>query len=387
MRAYKTEIKLSDAQKKIFKQTVGTCRFVYNFFLAHNQERYANNEKFMSGMDFSKWLNNEFIPNNPEYAWIKDVYAKAVKQSIMNAEKAFKWFFKGQSKYPRFKKKKNQDVKMYFVKNDAKMIIQCDRHRIKIHTLGWVKLKEFGYLPTHSIIRSGTVSQKAGRYYISVLVDEDIPINKDGLANGIGIDLGIKEFAITSNQEVSIKNINKTSRVKKLEKSLKRQQRKLSRKCESLKSNKRKGGTATSQNIQKQVLKVQILHHRLANIRENHINQAVNKVIKQKPRFVTIEDLNVRGMMKNRHLAKAVAQQCFHQFQSKLEAKCKSNGIELRIVDRFYPSSKRCSCCGFKKTDLKLSDRTYICDDCGNEMDRDMNAAVNLQNATIYKLA
>lgn len=388
MKSYKTEIQLNDSQKQIFNQTVGACRFVYNFYLAHNQERYKNGDKFMSGMDFSKWLNNAFIPNQPEHSWIKKVYAKAVKQSVMNAEKAFKRFFKGESKFPRFKKKKNQDVKIYFVKNDAKTIIPCERHRIKIPTLGWVKLKEFGYLPTKSIIKSGTLSQRAGRYYVSVLVDEQIEKTNATYSDGIGIDLGIKDFAILSNQNKPVKNINKTLSMKKLEKSLKRQQRKLSRKYESNKKSKnKKEETATRQNIQKQVLKVQKLHQQITNIRENHINQTVNTIVKQKPRYITIEDLNIRGMMKNRHLAKAVAQQCFHQFKVRLEAKCEINGIELRMVNRFYPSSKLCSCCGHKKADLKLSERIYVCNYCGNEMDRDRNAAVNLKNAKIYKVA
>lgn len=388
IRAYKTEVQLNETQKKIFNQTVGVCRFIYNFYIAHNKEVYEKEKKFVSGMDFSKWLNNKFIPNNPEYSWIKDVYAKAVKQSIMNAEKAFKRFFNGLSKFPRFKKKKDQDVKMYFVKNDTKMIIQCERYRIKIPTLGWVRLKEFGYLPTKLIIKSGTVSQKAGRYYISVLVEEEVKFDDSVYSDGIGIDLGIKNFATISNQDKPIKNINKTAKVHKLEKSLKRQQRKLSRKYESLKKNKNKKEEATTrQNIQKQVLKVQKLHQRLTNIRENHINQTVSSIVKQKPRFITIEDLNVSGMMKNRHLVKAIAQQCFNRFQVKLESKCKTLGIELRVVDRFYPSSKLCSCCGYRKNDLKLSDRIYICDNCKNEIDRDMNAAINLKNAKIYKVA
>lgn len=390
MKSYKTEIKLNQKQAAIFNQTIGVCRYVYNFFIAYNQERYKNNEKFMSGKDFSKWLNNSFIPDNSEYVWIKSVYAKAVKQSIINADKAYRRFFRGESKFPRFKKKKNQDVKMYFVKNDAKTIIQCERHRIKIPTLGWVKIKEKGYLPTNTIIRSGTVSQKAGRYYVSVLVDEEIKsVGCGDFSDGIGIDLGIKEFAIISNQKNPVKNINKTLKVRKLEKSLKRQQRKLSRKYESDKRQNlnKKEESATRQNLQKQVLKVQRLHHRISDIRENHINQTVNTIVKQKPRYITMEDLNVKGMMKNRHLAKVVAQQCFDQFKIKLEVKCKANGIELRIVERFYPSSKLCSHCGYKKNDLKLSDRVYICDNCDHVMDRDMNAAINLKNAKIYKVA
>ena len=142
LKSYKTEINPTLEQKQIINRTIGVCRFVYNFYLAHNKEIYDKEKRFVSGYDFSKWLNNEFIPNNQEYNWIKDVSSKAVKQSIMNADRAFKNFFKGKSYFPKFKKKSKSDVKMYFVKTDSKIIIPCERHRIKIPTLGWVQLKE-----------------------------------------------------------------------------------------------------------------------------------------------------------------------------------------------------------------------------------------------------
>ena len=387
LRGYKTEIHPTEEQKIIIDKTLGVCRFIYNFYLSHNKEIYEKEKRFVSGMDFSKWLNNEFIPNNPEYERIKEVGSKAVKQAIMNAEKAFKRFFKKQSKFPRFKKKKNQDIKAYFPKNN-KSDWTVERHRVKIPTLGFVRLKEKGYIPTNGIVKSGTISFKAGKYYVSVLVEDEKDYTFDEFNEGIGIDLGIKDLAIVSNLESPFKNINKTKEVRRLEKQLKREQRKLSRKYESLKKqNKNKEGRATRQNIQKQIAKVQRIHKRLSNIRENHINQTVNKIVKTKPSYVTIEDWNVRGMMKNRHLAKAVSQQCFHQFKTKLQWKCKIYGIELRIVDRFYPSSKVCSECGCIKKNLKLSDRIYICSECGMVMDRDKNASINLANAKIYKIA
>jgi len=337
-------------------------------------------------MDFSKWLNNEFIPNNPECSWIKDVSSKSVKQSIMNAERAFRNFFKKKSGFPKFKKKNKSDVKMYFVKTDAKVIIPCERHRIKIPTLGWVQLKEKGYIPTKDIIRSGTVSYKAGRYYVSVLVDEDsctqVSLNHDG----IGVDLGVKDLAVCSNGSV-YKNINKTNNVKKLEKKLKREQRKLSRKYESLKlRNKIMKGEATRQNIKNQVLSVQKLHHKLSDTRSDYINKVVNDLVKTKPSYITIENLNVSGMMKNKHLAKAIAQQKFFELRMKLQNKCNQYGIELRVVDRFYPSSKICHSCGCIKSDLKLSDRTYTCE-CGYVEDRDYNASLNLRDAKTYNIA
>ncbi|AGK98635.1 RNA-guided endonuclease InsQ/TnpB family protein [Clostridium pasteurianum] len=385
-KAYKIEIKPTKEQKIKIHQTIGVSRFIYNFYIANNKETYEIDKKFFSGMDFSKWLNNEYIPNNQDKAWIKEVSSKATKQAIMNGEKAFKKFFKGESGFPKFKKKKNQDIKAYFPKNN-KTDWTLERHRVKVPTLGWIRLKEFGYVPVDSIVKSGTVNQKADRYYISILVEEDIKINEGPCSKGIGIDLGLENFAICSNG-LTKKNINKTTVVKKLEKKLKREQRKLSRKYESLKlRDKKMKGKAARQNIQKQVVKVQKLHQRLANIRTDYINKTVRELIKQKPSFITIEDLAVSNMMKNRHLAKAVAGQKFYEFRTKLISKANQNNIEIRIVNRFYPSSKTCSCCGAYKKDLKISDRVYKCDNCKTELDRDLNASINLANAKEYKTA
>ena len=389
LKSFKTEIKPTQEQIAKINRTIVTCRYLYNFYLAHNKELYDKGEKFMSAKSFSVWLNNEYIPDNQDKSWIKEVSSKAAKQSLENANRAFSRFFKGQSGFPRFKKKSNQDVKMYFVKTDAKAVIRCERHRIKIPTLGWVRLKEKGYIPTTKqgyVIKSGTVSCKAGRYYVSVLID--VPDTEKTRLNdfGLGIDLGVKEFAVISDGVIK-KNINKTAKLKKLEKKLKRNQRCLSRKYEDLKKrNNKMKGEATRQNIQKQVLKVQKLHHRIDNIRTDYINKTIAEIVKTKPSYITIEDLNVKGMMKNRHLSKAVASQKFYEFRTKLEKQCKESGIEVRVVDRFYPSSKLCHCCGFIKKDLKLSDRIYKCD-CGYTCDRDFNASLNLRDAKTYKTA
>lgn len=383
-RAYKIEIKPTQEQKDKIHQTIGVSRFIYNFYIAYNKEVYEREGKFISGMDFAKWLNNEYIPNNQDKKWIKDVSSKATKQAIMNGDRAFRDFFKKIKGFPKFKKKKNQDVKAYFPKNN-KTDWNIERHRVKIPTLGWIRLKEFGYIPTNSIVKSGTVSQKADRYYVSILVDEDnIQVSKSN-NEGMGIDVGIKDFAICSNNKV-YKNINKTSKVKKTEKKLKREQRKLSRKYEGLKiRNKKEKGEATRQNIQKQIFRVQKLHQRLSNIRTDYINKTLSSIVKQKPSYITIEDLNVSGMMKNKHLSKAIASQKFFEFRTKLISKCKENNIELRIVDRFYPSSKTCSSCGEIKKDLKLKDRVYKCN-CGLIINRDLNASINLKNAKKYKI-
>ncbi|MBI5976270.1 RNA-guided endonuclease InsQ/TnpB family protein [Clostridium perfringens] len=385
-RAYKVEINPTDKQKSKIHQTIGVSRFVYNFYIAHNKEIYHREGKFVSGMDFSKWLNNEYIPKNQDMKWIKEVSSKATKQAIMNGDKAFRDFFKKAKGFPKFKKKKNQDVKAYFPKNN-KTDWTLERHKVKIPTLGWVRLKEFGYIPVNSIVKSGTVSQKADKYYVSILVEEDDKKVYKSTNEGLGIDLGVKEFVVCSNG-IKFKNINKTSTVKKVEKKLKREQRKLSRKYESLKIRNKnlKEGRATSQNIQKQLVKVQKLHQRLTNIRTDYINKIVSSIIKQKPSYITIEDLAVSNLMKNKHLSKAIASQKFFEFKTKLMFKCKENHIELRIVDRFYPSSKTCSSCRKVKKDLKLSDRVYKCD-CGLTIDRDLNASINLKNAKEYKIA
>ena len=382
LKSFKTEINPTDEQKVKINKTIGTCRYIYNFYLGYNKELHDKGEKFMTGKSFSVWLNNEYIPNNPDKAWIKEASSKSVKKSIENGCTAFIRFFKHQSAFPNFKKKGKSDVKMYFVKNHPKDLT-CERHRIKIPTLGWVRIKEKGYIPTTKDgrkIKSGTVSIKAGRYYVSVLVE--IPdVNIANSSNdGIGIDLGLKDLAVVSDGKI-YKNINKSARVKKLEKKLRREQRCLSRKYENLKK-----GKSTQKNIQKQKLKVQKLYHKIDNIRTDYINKTIAEIVKTKPSYIAIEDLNVSGMMKNRHLSKAVASQRFYEFRAKLKAKCADNGIELRVVDRWYPSSKMCHCCGAIKKDLKLSDRIYRCD-CGYVEDRDFNASLNLRDAVTYEVA
>ena len=386
-RAYKTEIKPTQKQIEKINQSIGICRWLYNSYLAKNKELYeqykqgliTKEKAFMSANDFDKYTNNE-VKVLDDFKWINNCGSKARKKSMCNAETAYKRFFKGQSKFPKFKKKSKSDVKLYFPKNN-KGDWKVERHRIMIPTLKNVRLKEYGYIPVGAKVISGTVSKKADRYYVSVIVDIDAPIIKN-TNKGIGIDLGLKDFAICSDGNI-YKNINKTQRIRKLEKKLKREQKRLSRKYEFL---KKRGGTATKSNINKKIVKVQKLHHRLDNIRTDYINKTISRIVNQKPKFITIEDLNVKGMMKNKHLSKAVAEQKFYEFRNKLTTKCNALGIELRIVDRFYPSSKLCHCCGSIKKDLKLKDRIYKCE-CGYIEDRDYNASLNLRDCKTYNIA
>ena len=383
LKSFKTEINPTEEQKVRIRKTIGTCRFIYNFYLAHNKELHESGKKFMSSSRFRVWLNNEYLPSHPEYSWIKEAYSKSVTQAVNNGQTAFENFFNHKSAFPKFKKKGRFDVKMYFVRNNPKDCL-CERHRIKIPSLGWVRIKEKGYIPTTKdgyVIKSGHVSIKADRYYVSVLIEIPDKTTANNSSEGIGIDLGLKDFAIVSNGK-TYKNINKSAKLKKLEKKLIREQRSLSRKYENIK----KGESTQKRNIQKQRLKIQKLHHRIDNIRTDYINKIIAEIVKTKPSHITIEDLNVSGMMKNRHLSKAIASQKFYEFKRKLQAKCRENGIELRIVDRWFPSSKTCHCCKSIKKDLKLSDRIFRCD-CGYIEDRDFNAALNLRDATTYEVA
>ena len=449
IRAYRTEIKPTEEQKTRIIQTLGVCRFIYNFYVAENKRLYkekqalieelemtkinyvisqipvsacqcettalstevfyepteqyikeledkiASLKSFIGYKDFSKWLNNEYIPNNSDKSWIKDVSSKAVKEALHNANKAFDKFFKGKAGFPNFKKKHGSKNSMYFVNqcNSSKLkdgfvnynyTVVVERHRIQIPTLGFVRIKEKGYIPCGTKVSSGTIKLEAGRFYISVLVEVD-----ENQVNGklkknepIGIDLGIKETAILSNR-IIYPNINKTQRIKKLEKQLRHAQRNLSRKFRQNK-NLKKG--ESTKNIQESILRVQKLYQRLTNIRDDYANKCIAEIIKLDPEYITLEDLNVRGLMKNRYLSKSFANQKLSEFRIKLTNKAPANDIEIRVVSRFYPSSKKCHSCGAIKKDLKLSDRTYICS-CGYIEDRDINAALNLRDANKYSIA
>lgn len=382
LKSYKTEILPSEQQALKIRQTLGTCRYLYNLYLASNFEVYEKLGAgfFVTAFTFDKYVNHVV---KKELPWIDKCGAKARKQAMTNAERAFKNYMQGKTNRPKFKKKREQKVKAYFPKN-AKGDWTVWRHKLQIPTIGTVKLKEKGYLPTNAKIRSGTISYKAGRYYVSLLVESPDSQSAKPKSEGLGIDLGIKELAVMSDGVVK-PNINKTLRVKKSDKKLRREQRRLSRKYECKKKRGEKTA-AYSANIEKQVVKIQRLYQTLTNIRTDYENKIISAIVKREPSFIVLEDLNVRGMMKNRHLSRAIAAQRFFYFRTKLTIKAKQRGIEVRIVDRFYPSSKKCSQCGLIKADLKLNDRIYRCE-CGLELDRDLNAAINLKNAPVYEPA
>ena len=382
-KALKIELKLTVSQKIKVCQTIGTERFIYNEYIKYNQEQYKLGNKFVSANDFSKYLNNIYLPNNPDKRWIKDVSSKSVKQAMTYGEKAFKRFFKGLSSFPIFKKKSRNELGAYFVKNNKKDF-EFYRHKIKIPTLKFVRVKEYGYIPKNTNIKSGTITKIANRYFLSLIIEvKDIVKTENTSTKGLGIDLGIKDTAICSDGKI-FKNINKTIKVKKLKKKLKREQRKMSRSYEYSKSKKIK--LQELKNFNKKKLKVQKIFYRLNCIRDDYNNKMVNEITRAKLKYITIEDLKVSNMIKNRHLSKAIQEQNFYSIRTKLINKCKERNIELRLVDTFYPSSKICSCCGNIKKDLKLNDRNYKCYNCGIEIDRDYNASINLEKANIYKI-
>ena len=386
MKAYKTEIQPNKQQIELIHQTFGNTRYIYNQFIKLNLERIEKKEDVISGYDYSKMINND--PNRPD--WLKKSPSKAIKQAIMNGDKAIWDFLKGDKGEPNFKKK-TKDNSFYLIGT-----IKVERHRIFLPKLKWVRLKEFGYIPNN--VKSVTVSMKNGRYYISCLShetkDERIPTSNQG----IGIDFGLKDQFITKNE--IIPSVNHSNKVKKLEKKLRQKQRALSRKYEGnmvdkvyYKTGKKKGQLKSfkwkrplweCKNIAKQRLVVNKLYERLTRIRTDYNQKALQSILKQKPRFVVIEDLNVKGLMKNKHLSKSISKAQWYASRMFLTQQCEKLGIELRLAPRFYPSSKLCSECGYKNKDLKLKDRSWTCPECKMVHDRDVNASLNLEQCQTY---
>ena len=364
-------------QTKLF-QYAGASRFAYNWALAREKENYEKGGRFIPDTELRKEFTR--LRNSDEYAWLLNISNNVTKQAIKDACSAYKNFFKGLQRYPRFKAKKKSmpkfyqdNIKIQFRDTHVKFEGFSFSRKANKQKLNWVKLAEHGRIPTDAKYRNPRVSFDGLNWWISVCVEfpdcRDRP-NHDG----IGIDLGIKDLAICSDGN-TYKNINKNQTVKKLEKRKRRLQRSVSRKYEH---NKKGGSYCKTNNIVKKEKLLLKVNHRLANIRKDYLNQTTSEIVNRKPRFICIEDLNVSGMIKNRHLSKAVQNQGFFEFRKQLEYKCNDRGIQLIVADRFYPSSKRCSCCGKIKKDLRLSDRTYKCE-CGNVIDRDFQASLNLK--------
>ena len=363
---------------KLF-QSAGVARWAYNWTLARQQENYKNGGKFISDGELRKELTQ--IKRTDEFNWLNDYSNNITKQSIKDACLAFQRFFKHQSDFPKFKSKRKSTPSFYvdnckieFSENKVKLEKLTDSKKQNKQKLNWIKLAEKNRIPSHCKYYNPRVTFDGINWWISVGIDYEESTARP-TNDGVGIDIGIKDLVICSDGSI-YKNINKTKRIKKLKKKKRRLQRKVSKKY--LK-NKKGGSYCKTRNIikcEKEILK---LNHRLTNIRHNYLNQVTSEIIKREPKFIVLEDLNVKGMMKNRHLAKAVQEQCFYEFYRQIQYKSLWNNINFITADRFFPSSKLCSVCGNIKKDLKLSDRTYICE-CGNVIDRDYQASVNLCN-------
>lgn len=368
----------NNKQKTKLFQYANTARFAYNWALGREQENYKNGGKFISDGDLRKEFTQ--LKKTDAYVWLNNVSNNVTKQAIKDACEAYRDFFKGYTKFPRFKSKKysipkfyQDNVKIQFTDTHVKVEGFAASKKKNKQKLNWIRLAEHGRIPTDCKYCNPRFKYDGLNWWIAVGIDyEDSTTLSSN--EGIGIDLGVKDLAICSDEH-KYQNINKTQKIKKLEKRKRRLQRSISRKYEK---NKKGVSYCKTSNIIKREKELLKLNHRLTNIRQNYLHQTTTEIVKTKPSYIALEDLNVKGMMKNRHLSKAVQQQCFGEFRRQIEYKSAWNNIPVIIADRFFPSSKLCSCCGNIKKDLKLSDRIYKCE-CGNVIDRDYQAALNLK--------
>lgn len=369
----------NNKQKTKLFQYASTARFAYNWALGREKENYENEWKFISDGDLRKEFTQ--LKKTNEYSWLNDVSNNVTKQAIKDACGAYKCFFKGYSQFPKFKSRKHGTLSFY---QDTEKIQFTDTH-VKVEgfstsrkknkqKLNWIRLAEHGQIPIENVkYLNPRVKYDGLNWWLTVGVEQEDSIVL--LSNdGIGVDLGIKDLAVCSDK-AKYENINKTKEVKKLEKRKRRLQRSISKKYEKNKKGVSYCKTSNIIKSEKELLKV---NHRLADIRQNYLHQVTSSIVKREPSFICIENLNVSGMMKNKHLSKAIQQQGFYEFRRQIEYKSEWNSIQVIIADRFFPSTKLCSCCGKNKTDLKLSDRIYKCE-CGNVIDRDYQAALNLK--------
>lgn len=380
IKSYKIRIYPTKEQEKLIWQHIGACRFIYNYFLAWEQKQYDSGKKYCGKFGFNYELTK--LKQQEEYKWLYDVSNASLQLTLLDLNNAYQNFFKKRGKYPKFKSKK-KSKNTYPVCSGIKFYIKDNKFHIQ--KLGKVKFKTDFNLPQDKETKFHNVrlsyNKATNKYFISFGLEYENQVQELNDYN-VGIDLGVKDLATISyggNSKV-YHNINKSKKMKELTKRLKHLQRAISRKYEANKQGNKYIKTNNILKAEKDVLK---LYNKISNIRDNYIHQTTHEIIKLKPKQVIMEDLNVTGMMKNRHLSRAIQEQNFAKFISYMKCKCESSGIEFIQVDRWYPSSKMCSNCGSIKKDLKLSDRTYICPDCGAVIDRDLNAAINLEHYSI----
>ena len=375
IKSIKIRLSPTKEQEELMFQSVGIARFAYNWGLSKWEEMYKEGIK-PSKAKIRKEFNNS-IRKNDDFKWLYNVSGQITAQAFADLEDAYKNFFDGLAQRPKFKNKK-KSKKSFYVRYDR---ITFKNNSVHIEKIGKVKYSSNYKIPKLDKYTNPRCHFDGKYWYLTFGFEHgesQASLNED---LSIGIDLGISHLAIVNHLDKPIKNINKSKEVRRLKKKLKRLQRQVSRKYEM---NKKGSKFVKTNNIIKLERQIKLVHRRLNNIRNNHIHQATSKIIKLNPYRVVMEDLNVSGMMKNKHLAEKIAEQKFYEFKRQMKYKCEFNKIEFFEADRWYPSSKACSCCKNIKKDLKLSDRTYICNECGLVIDRDKNASINLGN---YKLA
>lgn len=379
IKSYKIRIYPTKEQEKLIWQHIGACRFIYNYFLAWEQKQYEAGEKYCGQFGFNYELTK--LKQQEEYKWLYSVSNASLQSTLSDLNTAYQNFFKKRSKYPKFKSKKKSKnaypicTGRFYAKNN----------KFHIQKLGKVKFKTDFNLPQGRETKFSNVrlsyDKATNKYFISFGLEYENQVQELNDYN-VGVDLGVKELAIISydgNSKV-YHNINKSKKMKELTNRLKHLQRAISRKYEANKVGNKYVKTNNILRAEKDALK---LYNKISNIRDNYIHQTTHEIISLRPKQVIMEDLNVTGMMKNIHLSRAIQEQNFAKFISYMKYKCEWDGIEFIQVDRFYPSSKMCSNCGSIRKDLKLSDRTYICPECGTVIDRDLNAAINLEHYSI----
>ena len=364
-KGFKVQIFPNKEQKELMFKSFGCARFAYNWALAKEKENYEKGGKFISDMDLRKEFTQ--LKKKEEFKWLNEINNNVTKQAIKDLCKAYKNFFKKKAEHPRFKSKKKSKKSFY---NDVYKI-KFDDYKVRIESIGWMDMAE-NRIPRNCKYQNPKISFDGVKFWLSItciVEDEDNNIPK---TEPIGIDMGIKTLMTCSNGI----NFNRVSS-KKEKKKLKRLQKKASRHYDKMMKTK---SSYKSKNLLKLETLIHKQHQRISNVRLNNIHQATTKLVKLNPKAIVVEDLNVQGMMKNKHLSEKIANCSFYEIYRQLEYKCKNKGIEFIVADRFYPSSKICSKCGYKKEKLSLSERTYKCECCGNVIDRDFNASLNLKN-------
>lgn len=376
IKSYKIRLYPTKEQEASMWRHINCCRYIWNYMLAHQQELYKQGEKHLSAFSMINLLKP--LKNDGEHGWLYEVSNTSLQRICSDLDKAYQSFFEKTSGFPKFKSRK-RSKKAFPVRET----LWFSETHVAIEKFGKIRYKTDFELPFGRGCKFSNprISNVNGKWMLSFGIECENQTPK--LTDiSMGIDLGIKELAIAEfgGEKIIFHNINKSRKVKLLQKKVKHMQRAVSRKYENNKAGNR---FVKTNNIMKEEAKLRKLYARITNIRTNYIHQVTHTLVSKLPARVVMEDLNIRGMMKNWHLSKAIQEQCLGEFLRQVRYKCEWNGIEFIQADRFYPSSKTCSCCGEIKSDLKLSDRTYVCKSCGLVIDRDYNAAINLSRYAV----